>query len=85
MMVRRKNLRKRQGSCKTRAREESRRAKSVLNFKGGRVYTTQTSRRVVVVDKPALKVMARENERRCREADKNDHGEKEVTSERTGR
>lgn len=33
----------------------------------------------MVVDKPALKVMARENERGCREADKNDRGEKEVT------
>lgn len=31
----------------------------------------------MVVDK--LKVMARENERGCREADKNDRGEKEVT------
>lgn len=84
MMVRRKNLRKRQGSCEMRTREESGRAKSVLNLKG-RVYTTQTSRRVVVVDKPALKVMARENRRGCREADKNDREEKEVTSERTGR
>lgn len=40
----------------------------------------------MVVDKPALKVMVRENERGgCREADKNDRGEKEVTSGRTGR
>lgn len=51
------------------------RSEKYIKFEGGG-STTQTSRRLVVVDKPALKVMARENERGCREADKNDRGEK---------
>lgn len=58
MMVRRKNLRTRQGSCETRARAESR-SEKCIKFEGEGL-PLERSRRVVVVDKPALKVMARE-------------------------
>lgn len=50
---------------RARRREQGKQgAKSVLNLKGG--YFSPMSRQLVVVDKPALKMMARKNERGCR-------------------
>lgn len=81
MMVRRKNLRIRQGSAR-RERGESG-SEKCIKFEGEGLPLKRVDGSWSSISRRWR--WWRERTRGCREADKNDRGEKEVTSERTGR